>query len=324
MRKSKSSKNNVIGLSTILNPEYINTAVNPIKIENEIINHENSKTDRITEFLGKISKKSRQIDTLKNLSTSSEQSESTNSDTTSDEDTSSDGESANLSASSSDEEPKKYKIKHIKKSKHSEQFPEYMTYEQERKQQLESVMNDIRMSGSNIGGSSIEKVRIKDSKASLISEIQQLYKTLEAEEVDGYKEIELPTEKDNIDDITACRDLLKLKLDRIRLSGFAEDVVYALAEGLETTFDGTRAIPIFGWKPDYTNFSSTIAVKMSRMRYDTSNIVGKILERLHVGPTMRVAIELIPSIITYPRMRQKRTMKPTIGNQIIYQQMNKK
>ena len=89
----------------------------------------------------------------------------------------------------------------------------------------------------------------------------------------------------------------------------AEEVISAGAEILEGVFDGNREVPIFKIKPDYTGYSSTVNVKLHRLRFDTSQIVGDIVEKHNVSPFTRIMMELVPGLLLYPRIRSK--MKTT-------------
>lgn len=46
-------------------------------------------------------------------------------------------------------------------------------------------------------------------------------------------------------------------------------------------------------------------VKLHRLRFETSQIVGDIVEKNNVSPITRVMLELIPGFLLYPRIRSK-------------------
>jgi hypothetical protein len=90
----------------------------------------------------------------------------------------------------------------------------------------------------------------------------------------------------------------------------AEEVILGLAEGVETVFDGSRRIPVFGWKPDYTGYHNTVNVKLHRMRFETSQIVGNTIEKYSIGPLTRIVLELLPSFFLYPQQQRKQRGSP--------------
>ena len=51
--------------------------------------------------------------------------------------------------------------------------------------------------------------------------------------------------------------------------------------------------------------SSTVNVKLHRLRFETSQIVGDIVEKNNVSPITRILLELVPGLLLYPRVRSK-------------------
>ena len=66
-----------------------------------------------------------------------------------------------------------------------------------------------------------------------------------------------------------------------------------------------------GWKPDYTGYHNTVNIKLHRMRYETSQVVGNIIEKYNIGPTGRIVLQPPPDFL-YPR--QQRAQKGTPGS----------
>ena len=88
-----------------------------------------------------------------------------------------------------------------------------------------------------------------------------------------------PSSDCQMDEIDSVLNILRLKNDRNRYSSLAEEVILGLAEGIEAIFDGSRKIPFLGWKPDFVGYHNTVNIKLHRMRFETSQVVGKIIER---------------------------------------------
>jgi hypothetical protein len=65
-----------------------------------------------------------------------------------------------------------------------------------------------------------------------------------------------------------------------------------------------------GWKPDYTGYHNTVNVKLHRMRFETSQVVGNVIEKYNIGPTTRIIMELLPSFFLYPRQQRKQRGAP--------------
>lgn len=177
-----------------------------------------------------------------------------------------------------------------------------VTDEQERRLHIASVISDMRKENKTSFG--IENERIQDIKAAKLEQIGQLRLSLEEEDIKT-KEIGNPTLDSPLEEIDSVLNLLRLKNDSNRYSTLAEEIILSAAEGIETVFDGSRSIPLLGWKPDYTGYHNTVNVKLHRMRFETSQIVGKIIEKYNIGSLTRIALELLPSFFIYPRTQRR-------------------
>jgi len=185
-----------------------------------------------------------------------------------------------------------------------------ITDEQEKRRHINSIVADIRGETRTTFG--VANERIQDMKASKLEEIGQLKITLMDENIDC-EGIPNPTIESPMEEIDSVLGILRLKNDRNRYSTLAEEVISGAAEMIESVFDGSREIPILGWRPDYTGYHNTVSVKLHRMRFETSQLVSGIIEKFNVGPMMRIMLELIPSLVLYPRQqgRQRGVSLPT-------------
>jgi hypothetical protein len=168
-------------------------------------------------------------------------------------------------------------------------------------------MGDMRQETRTSFG--VEHERVQDVKASKLEQIGQLRMTLEEEGADC-SGVGAPTMGSPIEEIDSVLAILKLKNDRNRYSSLAEEVILGFAEGIETIFDGSREVPVVGWKPDYTGYHNTVNVKLHRMRFETSQVVGNVIEKYNIGPTTRIFMELLPSFFLYPRQQRKQRGAP--------------
>jgi hypothetical protein len=182
---------------------------------------------------------------------------------------------------------------------------QFLTEEQEKREHLESVMGEMRRETQTPHG--LDQIRSQESKARKLEEISRLLLTLEEEGIDcSSVRKNMPSERSPIDEIDSVLLVLKHKNDSNRYSTIGEEVLLGGAEFIETVFDGTREIPIVGWKPDYTGYHNTVNVKLHRMRFETSQLVGSIIERNNIGPMSRIILELLPSFFLYPRTQSRR------------------
>ena len=93
-----------------------------------------------------------------------------------------------------------------------------------------------------------------------------------------------------------------IKYNRHRFSGFAEEFILAGAGVLETVFDGQNEF--LGQKPDLTDYSDTVRVKLRRLRHETSTIMGGVMDQYDIGPVTRIMIELIPSMFLHAKLNK--------------------
>lgn len=187
------------------------------------------------------------------------------------------------------------------------------TNEQESRRHINSIMSDIR--GETKTSFGVERERVQDIKASKLEQIAQLKTTLEDEGVDC-SSVSNPTNNSEMSEIDSVLGILRLKNDRNRYSSLAEEVILGLAEGIETVFDGSRAFPGTNWRPDYTGYHNTVNAKLHRMRFETSQVVGEIVQKYNIGPTSRIIMELLPSFVLYPRQQKKQKAKPGLAGEI--------
>jgi len=184
------------------------------------------------------------------------------------------------------------------------------TEEESERRHIEEVMGNLRDETRTTYGAQNE--REQDVKANKLEQVAQLRESLAD---DGIKTdmIGNPSMNSPMEEIDMVLRTLRLKNDRNRCASLAEEVIVGCAEGLEYVFDGSQKIPILGWQPDYTGYSNTVMVKLHRMRYDTAQVVSEIIERNNLGSMMRVALELGPSLLLYPRQRQHQRQRPGLS-----------
>lgn len=170
----------------------------------------------------------------------------------------------------------------------------HVTDEHKRQQVLNAVI------GSSSGGFSVEKEREEDDKLSLLEEIDSLLTNLKDEGIDVSR-VPVVTPTSSISDIRQVHRILRLKNDRKRYCSLAEDVILAGSYALEWAFDGKKEY--LGYKPDLGGWPATVGIKLRRMRYDTSTLVSNAMREYDMGSATRIALELVPSMFLYSKMR---------------------
>jgi hypothetical protein len=174
-----------------------------------------------------------------------------------------------------------------------------MTIEERKQDKINNVLRDIDDRELEFN---VEKEREEDDKASLLEQIDMLKITLEDDGVDisGVPDIDKGS---GMKDIQNVYKILRLKNDRNRYCSFAEEMILSGAYGMEYLFDGQREW-FGGRKPDLTDWSSTVKIKLRRMRYETSTLVQEVMQEYNLSPSVRLALELIPSMFLYSRNRR--------------------
>lgn len=179
-----------------------------------------------------------------------------------------------------------------------DKYMQSKTIDHKKNQIVNRVLGDI----DEVKGFDLQKENEEDEKAALLEEIDVLVEILNEEEID-ISRVEIPTQSSSLDDIMKIRHCLRIKNSRNRNRTFAEESFLAVSHGLEFMFDGKKTY--FGRRPDLTGWSDTVNIKLRRMRYDTSSFVSGIMKQYNLGSGSRIALELIPSLFLYSRMKKK-------------------
>jgi len=152
----------------------------------------------------------------------------------------------------------------------------------------------------------LKQIELKNVK---IEKIQQLYGILTDAGIDCGKLV-IPSVDSSMQEIDLTLSSLQLKNDRNRYSTMAEEVLLTAAASVERLFDGTREIPLLGIRPDYTNYSATLNVKLHSLRYHTAQAVGEMIEKHSFGHKTRIMMELLPGFFLYPIQQAKNSKDP--------------
>ena len=183
----------------------------------------------------------------------------------------------------------------------------HVKHDEEPNNVVKNIVSEMYSENKTSYGS--EREKIQDIKLSKIEQISQLKMTLEEEGISCDNIIQ-PNIESSLEQIDAVLNILRLKNDRNRYSTLAEEIILGMAEGIETIFDGNRKVPVVNWQPDYRGYHSTVNIKLHRMRFETSQVVGGIIDKYEISPIMRIIMELLPSFFLYPRQQSKQRSSP--------------
>ena len=173
-----------------------------------------------------------------------------------------------------------------------------MTHEEMKQVRIGQVLHDIDDRELEFN---IEKEKDEDDKATLLEQIDMLKITLEDDGVD-VSGVPTISKSSTMKDVHDVYKILRLKNDRNRYCSFAEEIILSGAYGMEYLFDGKKEW--FSKRPDLTGWSSTVKVKLRRMRFETSTFVQEVMQEYNMSAGMRLALELIPSMFLYSRNRR--------------------
>jgi hypothetical protein len=173
-----------------------------------------------------------------------------------------------------------------------------MTQEERKQEKISQVLNNIDDRELEFN---IEKEKEEDDRASLMEQIDMLKITLEDDGIDILGVPKL-SKNSSMKEVQTVYKILRLKNDRNRYCSFAEELILSGAYGFEYLFDGKKEW--FGRQPDLTGWSSTVKIKLRRMKFETSTFVGEVMAEYNMSAGMRLVLELLPSMFLYSRNRR--------------------
>lgn len=138
----------------------------------------------------------------------------------------------------------------------------------------------------------------EDEKIVMLEKIDMLKEVLE-ENCINLSRVPSVDMKSEYKQIKHVLRVLQIKNDRDKLSVFAEEGILLSTALLEFMCDGEKEY--LGFKPDLVGWSDTVKMKLRRLKFETSSIVGELVQDTSIHPGMRLLIELVPSMILYGR-----------------------
>ena len=175
-------------------------------------------------------------------------------------------------------------------------------YKLTEEQQNQKIVDKV-LSNNNFDYN-IEDENREDLKLTLLEKIDNLTEELEDEGV-SLSKIPKVDYNSNLEQIEYVAKLLMLKANRNRYASLGEEFILALASGLEIVCNGEREF--LGIKPDLHGYSDVIKVKLRRLRNETSQVVGNVVEKYEISPITTLLIELIPSLFLHSKRRKNQS-----------------
>jgi len=187
----------------------------------------------------------------------------------------------------------------------------YMTNEERKQQQINRVLDDIDPMTEE-DRDFIQQEEDEDEMARILEQIDMLRTNLESEgeNLDSLQKVDY---RSNKREARSVLRILQLKNDRTRYCDMFDEAILAGAYGLESLFDGQKEW--FGMRIDLNGWSDTVAVKLKRMRYNTSSFVSDVMKGYQIGHGWRILLELLPSLVLYSRKRRLQTGDNLITDQ---------
>lgn len=282
----------ILGMSSVLNKDETNNSFNLKNLERELLNYSEDNSDELSDVDYDNENTNNNLvsyDPVKEYNNMLEDLDSN----------SSVKEAHNMYSSYS--EPSKF-------IESNEEFNNVFTDEQTNQNLVDSIFQD---SSNEVFTNKLEDYSNKkvydlsgenadDMKLRLLEKIDNLKYELEE---DGINLDRIPSVafSSPLEEIENTAKLLMLKATRNRYSNMGEEFILALSNGLEILCNGEREF--FGLKPDLTNCTDIVKVKLRRVKNETSQIVADVVEKYEIPPLMTVLIELLPALFLHSRRR---------------------
>lgn len=164
-----------------------------------------------------------------------------------------------------------------------------------------------------------------EEKELLILDIEEMLDELNLDEITLSR---IPEITDNmpIEIIQRIHKRVKRKYDRHKCEDLGKNILITLVRGLERICNGKNRI--FGMYPDLTGWHRTVRTKLSKLNYEQSVIVTRVIEKYKVGPSVRLGLELIPSALIYSinkqdhKIKQQHNMNTTNSRAEVYDDLH--
>lgn len=305
MDDNTSDVSNIIGMSGLLNNSEIDNSIKPKNIEKSLIQNtlelDTFKNDELLNY-NPINEYNSIFESLVDNSNNTDNKEDDKED---------DDETLEIDDDSS-EIDNLINFSQNQNSYDKNSFAYKLTEEEQNQKFVDNVISDNyntnntenNNTGYNSYNYNIEDENREDLKLTLLEKIDNLSEELEDEGI-SLDKIPKVDYQSNLEQIEYVAKLLMLKANRNRYASLGEEFILALASGLEMLCNGDRQI--LGVKPDLQGYSDVVKVKLRRLRNETSQIVGNVVEKYEISPITTLLIELIPSLFLHSKRRKNQS-----------------
>jgi hypothetical protein len=300
----------IIGMAGLFNNAEIDNSIKPKHVEKELIQNtlelDTYSNDELLNY-NPINEYNSVFESL--LETPSENNDNYN-DHENDDNTKEDSEKnySDDNESNSDNYEIDNLINYSKNNYDSSSFAYKLTEEQQNQKFVDNVLNasssNNNYNNNNNYNYNIEDENREDLKLTLLEKIDNLTEELEDEgaSLDKIPKVDYTS---NLEQIEYVAKLLMLKANRNRYASLGEEFILALASGLEMLCNGDREF--LGIRPDLNGYSDVVKVKLRRLRNETSQVVGNVVEKYEISPITTLLIELIPSLFLHSKRRKNQS-----------------
>lgn len=186
-----------------------------------------------------------------------------------------------------------------------------MSNEQRKQRVLMNALSAVNTQGLEEDEKfSLDAEKINDKKNMLLEQINMLRINLTDDgiKLDGVREV---TGDNTFEEVESVYKQLRYRNDHVRYCGFATEIAQVAALGAEFIFDGQR--DFFGYKPDLTGWAPTLNIKMRRLNYETSSLVGDVMRDYNMGNFARILFDVLPGAIVHMKMRSAKNKAIAAG-----------
>lgn len=281
----------IIGLGKLVNLQNVKSGINPVDYEDldadikrveTVVDDSKDARTKLSRELANIAKGIGISDIVADDEDDVSEVEADESDSES-SDNSSDGNSSDSESSTKSGRP-------------TDTYLRKLTREEKLRGQFNHVLSDIGARGDPY---MFEHEKKEDKKAAMLEEIDSLWTSLVRDGID-LSRIPEPTRDTPYEDVDTTLQILRHKNDRVRCTTFAEEFILWAASTVEDWCDGETVY--FGrYKPDMTDWTDQVRIKLRRVRHDTSEVVSSLMSDYNISPFMRILLELIPNAFMQSR-----------------------
>lgn len=152
-----------------------------------------------------------------------------------------------------------------------------------------------------------------DIKIKLLNKISSLSKKLKIEG-DNLENVPFVDHNSDLDTIQYVAKLLILKSNDKTYTMVGETIIISVFDALEMICNGKNEF--LGCKPDLTDYTDTVKVKLHTLRDETTTVVEEIMENYKITPATKIFISLITGMFSHSKYRKRQSENSMIDDMI--------